>query len=132
MRAGAAGAALAALFLAACDGGGGEPAPVRKIEIDNPHHRQLQALSPPMQRLGLMRAVRDSGKRCKKVQGAAFQEVHRGLAMWVADCSDTGAWAVFLAPTGDLQVRDCDQAEQLELPQCRVPPPAAGEDPLIG
>lgn len=107
-------------FLAGCDGGE-ESTPVREIRIENPHHEQLAALSEPMQRLGLMRAIRDSGKRCKRVEAAAYQEEYRGLAMWVALCSDDRAWAVFIAPTGDLQVRACEETEQLGLAQCRIP-----------
>lgn len=113
-----------ALLAAGCDGGG-ETADrtVRSITIENPHHQQLEALSPEMRRLGLMRAIRDSGKRCKRVEAAQFQEHYRGLAMWVALCADERAWGVFIAPTGDIQVRACEEAAQLDLPQCRLPDP---------
>lgn len=111
------GAALTSL--AACDGGGERE--VREIKIENPHHEQLQALSEPMQKLGLMRAIRDSGKQCKRVESAAYQEDHQGLAMWVARCADERLWAIFIAPSGDIQVRNCDEAAQLGLPQCRPP-----------
>jgi len=112
----------AALALASC---GGESAPGNdgggQIKIANPGHDQLMRLSPPMQKLGLMRAIRDTRNQCKRVDAAAFQQDYRGMAMWVAACSNTGAWAVFIAPNGDLQVRDCDHAAQLGLPQCRIP-----------
>jgi hypothetical protein len=107
-----------ALVLAGCDGG--EPSQdVRQIKVANPHHDQLQALSEPMRMLGLMRAIRDSGNRCKRVDAGAYQEDHRGLAMWVARCSDSGHWGVFIAPNADIQVRSCAHMAQLDLPRCR-------------
>ena len=121
---------MAALLLgaaAACDGGSPE-GNVTRIEVANPHHDQLAALSPPSQRLGLMRAIRDSGKRCQRVDSAAYQEDYRGMKMWVALCNDGRHWAIFIAPNADLQVRDCAEAAQLNLPQCRPVPPA-GEEP---
>ena len=42
------------------------------------------------------------------------------MAMWAARCSDSGAWAVFVAPNGDVQVRACADAGQLGLPECRI------------
>ena len=127
-----AGAALAAaLATAGCDNG----APsnnVTRITIANPHSEQLKALTPDMQRLGLMRAIRDSGRRCRRVEAAAYQQEYRGLSMWVALCNDGRHWSVFIAPTADLQVRDCAENAQINLPQCRplqmpagTPAPAA-------
>ena len=39
--------------------------------------------------------------------------------MWTARCSDGNDWAVFIAPNGDVQVRDCAEAATLALPACR-------------
>lgn len=120
-----AGAALA-LALAACDDGA-PPQNVTQIRIANPHSDQLKALSEPMQRLGLMRAIRDSGKRCRRVEAGAYQQHYQGLEMWVALCNDGRHWAVFIAPTADIQIRDCTENAQLDLPVCRpvAAPPAA-------
>ena len=108
------------LALSGCDGG--EPTtPVKQVKVENPYHDQLKGLSEPMQRLGLMRAIRDSGNRCKKVEAGAYQEDYEGMPMWVARCSDSGAWAVFIAPNADIQVRACEQTAQLDLPECRMP-----------
>ena len=123
-------ALVAALAASGCDDGA--PAEnVTRIKVANPHHDQLRALSEPMRRLALFRAVRDSGKRCKRVEAGRYQEDHRGLAMWVALCDDGRQWAVFIAPNADIQVRACTEAAALDLPQCRpvaapaptVPPP---------
>lgn len=119
-----AGCAAALAALAAC-GDDSPPANVQHITIANPYDDQLKALSPPMQRLGLMRAIRDNGNRCHKVQAVAQQQDHGNLAMWVALCDDGRHWAIFIAPTGDTQVRNCSDAERLHLPVCHpVAPPA--------
>jgi hypothetical protein len=112
-------AAAALVVLAAACGGGGEanrqePA----IKIANPYHEQLQALPPQLQRLGVMRAIRDNGKRCHRVEATAYQQDYRNMVMWVALCDDGRHWAVFIGANGDTQVRDCTEARQLNLPQC--------------
>lgn len=122
-------AALAALALALAGCGEGAPSGnVTSIAIANPHSDGLKALSAPMQRLGLMRAIRDSGKRCQRVDASVYQQAYRGLAMWVATCSDGRNWAIFIAPTADIQVRDCAQNAEIGLPACRPAPapPAPG------
>lgn len=118
MRVGIA-AALVALILAGCDGGGEAAQNRAPTRIVNPYHDQLKALAPQMQRLTLMRAIRDNGKRCGRVEAGAFQEDYRNLALWVAQCEDGRHWSVFIAPNGDTQVRDCSQMDELGLPVCR-------------
>jgi hypothetical protein len=113
-------AAVAALLTAAAACGESEPSEPRPpIKITNPYHDQLAGLSPDMQRLGVMRAIRDNGKRCRRVEAARYQEDYRQMALWVALCSDGRHWAVFIAPNGDTQVRECTEMRQLGLPQCR-------------
>ena len=114
-------AALALLALAAACDGGGEAQTQRRAptRIANPYHDGLMARSPQMQRLALMRAVRDNGKRCGRVEAARYQEDYRNMALWVAQCEDGRHWGVFIAPNGDTQVRQCTEMRQLELPQCQ-------------
>src|SRR3546814_15644817 len=69
--------------------------------------------------LALRRAIQDSGERCKRVDSSGYQQDYRNLSMWTARCSDSGDWALFVAPTGDVQVRRCEDAASLELPTCR-------------
>jgi len=112
--------AASALALVAC----GDAAPPANdaapaIRIANPGSDRLKALSPLNQRIGLVRAIRASGKRCRRVDALGYQEEYRQLAMWVALCDDGRHWAVFIAPNEDVQVRDCLQAQQLGLPLCR-------------
>jgi hypothetical protein len=43
------------------------------------------------------------------------------MAMWTAHCTDTGDWAIFIAPTADVQVRQCRHSKELGLPECKEP-----------
>ena len=108
---------LAALLLAACEDGTPERN-VTTVVAANPLSDQLKTLSEPSRDLGLYRAIRDNGRRCKRVESAAYQEQYKTMAMWTARCSDSGDWAVFIAPNGDVQVSPCKDAKTLGLPQC--------------
>ena len=121
-------AALAGcIVIAACESG--EPAANRtQIKVENPMHDGLMRLNSLNQRLALMRAIRDNGRRCGRVDGARYQEDYRGMAMWIALCEDSRHWAVFIAPNGDTQVRNCADMHQLSLPQCRPVTPAPPEE----
>lgn len=119
------------LTLPGCEDG--RPAENRqRIKVANPHSDQLKALSPPMQRLGLMRAIRDNGRRCTRVEAAAYQQEYSGMEMWVALCDDGRHWSIFIAPNADIQVRDCAQNRQLDLPQCRPLTPAPADPNVNG
>jgi hypothetical protein len=43
-------------------------------------------LPPDLQRLTMMRAIRDGGYRCQRVDNAGYQEEYRNMRMWVALC----------------------------------------------
>lgn len=109
-----------ALALAGCDSGETEPTRTRSIAATNPHVDQLKSLSELNRGLGLRRAVRDSGQRCKSVETSGYQEDYKSMSMWTIRCSD-GEYAIFIAPTGDVQVRQCRQMPTLGLPGCRFP-----------
>jgi hypothetical protein len=114
--------ATLALSAAACDSG--PPRQARtKMVIANPFHDRLMALSDLNRSLALRRAVQDSGEACKKIDRSAFQGEHKALKMWTATCSDSGDFALFIAPNGDVQVRRCRDAQALGLPACK---PASG------
>ncbi|HEY0111949.1 MAG TPA: hypothetical protein VGB59_02225 [Allosphingosinicella sp.] len=126
MKAFAAAAALG-LMLAGCEDGAPERN-VTSIEIANPHSEQLKGMSELYRNLGLRRALIDAGQRCKNVERAAYQEQYKSMAIWTAHCVDSGDWAIFIAPSGDVQVRRCGNLAQLGLPQCRPIPEAKGRD----
>ncbi|MEA3049722.1 MAG: hypothetical protein QOG84_1558 [Sphingomonadales bacterium] len=114
-------AMAAGLSLAACgsgDGGGN----VTQVRAGNPMSDQLKAMSPLYRDLGLYRAVRDSGQRCKKAESGSYQQEYKNLAMWTVHCTDSGDWALFIAPNGDVQARRCADAAELKLPACRIAP----------
>jgi hypothetical protein len=125
-------AALLCLALTGC--GDIAPTPAQNgIRVANPDSDRLKGLSPLMQRLALMRAIRDSGHSCHRVVGGAYQEYYRGMEMWVALCDDGNHWSVFIAASSDVQVRDCRQHEQLGLPLCHpvAPMPPDPNDPAL-
>jgi len=116
----------AAGLLAGCEDGVPEQNMTR-VRIVVPASDQLKALSPLYRFLGLRRSIVDSGQRCKKVDQGAYQQDWNNLAMWTAHCTDTGDWAIYIAPNDDVQVRRCADSAQLKLPACKPLPPAAAE-----
>ena len=113
-------AALAlSLLLAGCDSGGGEAPKTKSIRPSNPFVEQLKSLSEQNRGLGLRRAVQDSKQRCKKVETSAYQQDYKNLSMWTLRCTD-GEYAIFIAPSGDVQVRTCKDVKTLGLPECRM------------
>ena len=114
-------AALFVLALAGCGEQAAEaPAETRKMTASSPFVDQLKGLSELNRGLALRRAIQDSGSACKKVEQSGYQEDYKNLSMWTVRCSDTKDWAIFIAPNGDVQVRKCTDAAQLQLPACRI------------
>ena len=77
--------AALALMIGGCEQGD-LPENVTKISVANPHSDRLKTLPQDLRHLGLMRAIRDSGRRCKRVVNGGHQQQHQGMAMWVAMC----------------------------------------------
>ena len=120
--------ALVPLVLAAC----GDLTPGNEstqVRVANPDSDRLKAASPLNQRLTLLRAIHQTRHRCRRVVGGAYQEYYRGMEMWVALCDEGKHWAIFIAGNSDVQVRDCEQNQQLGLPLCRPVAPMP-PDPL--
>ncbi|HYD38629.1 MAG TPA: hypothetical protein VEA60_13515 [Allosphingosinicella sp.] len=114
------------LLLAGCEDGAPERN-VTQVAVANPHSDQLKALSEPSRFLGLYRALRDNGQRCKRVDRGAYQQQYKTMAMWTARCTDSGDWAVYIAPNGDVQASPCAHAKELGLPECAVQAGEASE-----
>ena len=119
------------LLLTGCQNGTPEQN-VASIKATNTYSDQLAAMTPLYRNLGLWRAIRDAPQRCKRVDSGAFQQEYRNMAMWSAHCTDTGQWAIFIAPNGDVQVRSCADAATLRLPACRSLPPPVPEPVKAG
>jgi hypothetical protein len=105
------------VLLAACEDGSPEQN-VTQVVAANPYSDQLKALSEPTRYLGLYRALRDNGQRCKRVDRGGYQQQYKTMAMWTAHCTDSGDWAIYIAPNGDVQVSQCRHAAELKLPEC--------------
>jgi hypothetical protein len=120
-----AGALALAVATTGCDGGDGGAGQTRSIKPSNPFVEQLKSLSEANRGLGLRRAVQDSKQRCKKAEASAYQQDYKNLSMWTLRCSD-GEYAIFIAPSGDVQVRSCKDVKTLGLPECRLPPAKSG------
>ncbi|MDT9599251.1 hypothetical protein [Sphingosinicella rhizophila] len=123
------GLGLMLLALGACGDtgadGDGNTIPIR-VTGDSDYEARLQGLSELNRGLALRRAIQDSGAACKRVDLAGRQEAYKNMSMWTARCSDSGDWALFIAPNGDVQVRKCSDADQLGLPACRFEEPTEG------
>jgi hypothetical protein len=118
-----AGGALLIGALAGCDNGTSNGAHDRQAVTMKPsseYVEQLRALSELNRGLALRRAVQDEGNRCKRVERSGYQEDYKNLSMWTLRCTDTGDWAVFIAPNGDVQSRKCADLAELKLPVCRM------------
>jgi hypothetical protein len=111
-------------LLAGCEDGAPERN-VTRVVAANPMSDQLKTLSEPTRNLGLYRAIRDNGRRCKRVEAGAYQEQYKTMAMWTARCSDTGDYAIYIAPNADVQVSPCKDARELGLPECKALPAAS-------
>ncbi len=121
-----AGATLALAFVLAACGDTSAPSANSGVQINiaNEGSDRLKALNPLNKRIGLLRAITQSGFRCRGgVLSGAYQQQYQNLAMWVALCGDGKNYAIFIAPTDDVQVRDCTEHAQLSLPACRRVPP---------
>lgn len=118
--------------LSSCDGGGGAPQAGTseqkqpRMRIRNRPHEELMALPDNLRRIGLIRAIRETGNRCpRRVEpNPIYQGDYRGMAMWTARCDNDEQFAVFIAPNEDVQVRRCREMSELGLPPCRELPPA--------
>ncbi|MBA3677397.1 MAG: hypothetical protein H0W74_08345 [Sphingosinicella sp.] len=107
--------------LAACDDGA--PAPnVKKIQVadSGAYLDKLRGLSPQNRDLVLRRAVQDADLTCKRVKSSAESGRYENMVMWTLRCEGDDDWAVFIAPSGDAQVRSCGDLGQLGLPTCKL------------
>jgi hypothetical protein len=123
------GFALLSLSLAVAACGQGQPSGnVTQLRAANPMSDQLKAMSDLYRNLGLRRAIIDSSQRCKKSGGGAYQQDYKNMAMWTTHCIDSGDWALFISPGGEVQVRKCADTAELGLPACQRPAAAAAGD----
>jgi hypothetical protein len=109
-----------AVLISAC-GDSGEPQnKTRSISVRSAEQNALHKLSPDMLKVGLRRALYDSGRKCQTVTEAGYVQEYGNLSMWTASCSGGRSYAIFVGPDGSAQVRDCQELDRLRLPSCRI------------
>jgi len=106
------------LILGACEDGTPEQN-IASVRAKNPVSDQLKTTSELYRYLGLRRGIIDNNQPCKRADRGAYQQEYKTMAMWVVHCIDSGDWAVFIAPNGDVQARKCSDAAVLGIPACR-------------
>lgn len=102
-----------------------------EVQVRNRHQEELLALPDNLRRVGLIRAIRQTGNRCplRVEPNPVHQGEYEGMALWTARCDNNKQYAIFIAPNGDVQVRDCEDMAELGLPACQALPPAAPTEP---
>jgi hypothetical protein len=115
----------AALALAGCDNGAPSPNMKKIVVGDSAYVNKLRTLSQQNRDLALRRAIQDDGQQCKRIRSSREIGDFKGMSMWTARCEGGIGkvkrdldWAIFIAPTGDVQVRSCSHVAQLGLPAC--------------
>src|ERR1044072_9139854 len=109
-----------ALLISGC-GASGEPQPTTKsIKVRSAEQDALHKLSPDMLKIGLRRAIYDSGKACQTVTDAGYVQEYGNLSMWTASCKSGRSYAIFVGPNGSAQIRDGAELETLRLPACKI------------
>jgi hypothetical protein len=101
------------------------------VRIRNRPNEDLLALNDANRRVGLVRAIRQTGNACPlRVEPNPVQQgEYEGMALWTARCDNNRQYAIFIAPNGDVQVRDCADMAELGLPACQPLPEAAPAPP---
>jgi hypothetical protein len=111
-------------MLTACDNS--QPAkPTKSISVRSAEQNALHKLSPMNLKIGLRRAIYDSGNACATVTDAGYVQEYGNLSMWTASCKSGRQFAVFVGPDGTAQVRDCKTMADLKLPPCVIRKQAA-------
>jgi len=111
-------------MLAACDNS--QPAkPTKSISVRSAEQNALHKLSPMNLKIGLRRAIYDSGNACATVTDAGYVQEYGNLSMWTASCKSGRQFAIFVGPDGTAQVRDCKTMADLKLPACVIRKQAA-------
>ncbi len=113
------------IALAGCDGGGAETK-TKSVVATSPYIEQLKGLGEQNRGLALRRAVQDTNQACKRVVPSGYQQNYKNMSVWVLRCTD-GEYALFIAPSGDVQVRTCADVKTLKLLECRFEDAAPGK-----
>jgi hypothetical protein len=103
---------------------------VRQISVaqNSPHQQRLKEMDPRLRNAAFMRAIRDGGESCNRVDQSAHTGSYKDLPMWSARCSGGNEYALFVGADGSVQVRSCEHVRQLDMPPCRFVPEDGAEE----
>lgn len=104
-----------ALVLCSCTKG--QPA-AQQNAVKPSFEAQLRSLNEPGRNLAFRNAIQDFGYHCDRVDRSSRQEAYKTTGMWVAHCTNSGNFALFVAPSGYAQVRRCEDLKGATVPQC--------------
>ena len=113
-----------AVLISACGDSGEPQQKTKSIAVRSAEQNALHKLSPDMLKVGLRRALYDSGRTCQTVTEAGYVQEFGNLSMWTASCNSGRRYAIFVGPDGSAQVRDCAEMQALKLPACTIAKPA--------
>ncbi|HJR83433.1 MAG TPA: hypothetical protein VJ775_05855 [Sphingomicrobium sp.] len=113
-----------AVLISACGDSGEPQQKTKSIAVRSAEQNALHKLSPDMLKVGLRRALYDSGRTCQTVTEAGYVQEFGNLSMWTASCNSGRSYAIFVGPDGSAQVRDCAEMQALKLPACAIAKPA--------
>ncbi len=116
-------AIAAAISATACDQSA-PTQPRQPIVVRSEAQDQLHQLDDLNRAIALKRAIYDSGYTCKRITTSGYVQEHDNLSMWMANCADGNAWAIFVGPDGSVQVRSCGDVAKLGLPACVIKQPS--------
>src|SRR4029453_3817064 len=109
-----------ALLVSGCGESGEPQQKARSIAVRSAEQNALHKLSPDMLKIGLRRALYDSGRTCQTVTEAGYVQEYGNLSMWTPSCKSGRSYAIFVGPDGSAQTRDCREMETLRLPACKI------------
>ncbi|WP_395614368.1 hypothetical protein [Allosphingosinicella sp.] len=106
--------ALLALSAAACSGGQAPSA--NAANAVEPVGNQVAALSEGQRDAVFIRAIRDAGLECQRVQGSVRMGEYRGMPVWHARCQGGGEWLIVVANDGTAQILNPAEAQSVRPP----------------
>ena len=107
--------AMTILSLAAC-GRGGQTSNATAANTAEPVGNQVAALSQGQRDAVFIRAIRDAGLDCQRVQGSIRVGNYRGLPVWQARCQGGGQWTIVVDNDGTAQILNASEASAVTPP----------------
>ena len=105
-----------ALALYSCN----KPQPaVQQNAAKSTFESQLDSLTESGRNLAFRNAIQDFRYHCDRVDRSNYRQAFKTTRMWVAHCTNTGDFALFVAPSGYAQVRRCEDLKGASVPQCK-------------